>query len=84
MTVEEVVRKVLRDEHADVIRESVKAITRELLSRIAGLLDEHVRASRERPLEGRYPYLFVGRQGREIRDGGRVQRTCVVIAHARP
>jgi hypothetical protein len=30
MTVEEVVRKVLRDEHADVIRESVKAIAREI------------------------------------------------------
>src|SRR4051812_36020803 len=31
MTVEEVVRKVLRDEHADVIRESVKAVARELM-----------------------------------------------------
>ena len=26
MTIEEVVRQVLRDEHADVIRESVKAV----------------------------------------------------------
>src|SRR3954467_7248738 len=31
ITVEEVVRQVLRDEHADVIRESVKAVTRELM-----------------------------------------------------
>src|SRR5215217_8610836 len=31
MTVEEVVRKVLRDEHADVIRESVTAIAREIM-----------------------------------------------------
>ena len=31
MTIEEVVRKVLRDEHADVIRESVKTIARELM-----------------------------------------------------
>ena len=31
MTIEEVVRKVLRDEHADVIRESVKAVARELM-----------------------------------------------------
>src|SRR3954469_3054114 len=31
MTVEEVVRKVLGDEHADVIRESVKAVARELM-----------------------------------------------------
>jgi hypothetical protein len=31
MTIEEVVRRVLRDEHADVIRESVKAVARELM-----------------------------------------------------
>src|SRR4051794_37344243 len=158
MTIEEVVRKVLRDEHADVVRESVKTIAREIMeaevaeligaelgerrpddratqrngyrsrrwdtrageielqipklrqgsyfpsflqprkrseqalgsvvqqayvcgvldaacrsaggeswaahqqvrvSRIAGLLDEQVQAFRQRPLEGRYPYLFV-------------------------
>jgi hypothetical protein len=29
MTIEEVVRKVLRDEHADVIREAVKAVAAE-------------------------------------------------------
>ena len=182
MTIEEVVRKVLRDEHADVIRESVKAVARgddggrgvradrrrarrapargprdapqrlsaaalghpgrgdrvadpqaapgQLLperscsrasapsrrwsrwcsrpmcaasrraasiswsrasgcgsrkcevSRIAGLLDEQVQAFRERPLEGRYPYLFVDAKIEKVRDGGRVQRKCVVIAHA--
>ena len=31
MTIEEVVKKVLRDEHADVIRESVKTVARELM-----------------------------------------------------
>jgi putative transposase len=31
MTIEEVVRQVLRDEHADVIRESVRAVARELM-----------------------------------------------------
>src|SRR4051794_3452224 len=31
MTIEEVVRKVLRDEHADVIRASVEAIAREIM-----------------------------------------------------
>jgi hypothetical protein len=30
MTIEEVVRQVLRDEHADVIRESVRAVAQEL------------------------------------------------------
>src|SRR5512142_422381 len=181
MTIEEVVRKVLRDEHADVIRKSVKTIAREIMeaevaeligaelgerrpddrathrngyrdrrwdtrageielqipklrqgsyfpsflqprkrseqalvsvvqqayvcgvstrrvdqlveslglrisksevSRIAALLDEQVQAFRERPLEGRYPYLFVDAKVEKVRDGGRVQRKCVVIAHA--
>jgi hypothetical protein len=31
MTIEEVVREVLRDEHADVIRESVRAVAQELM-----------------------------------------------------
>lgn len=31
MAIEEVVRQVLRDEHADVIRESVRAVTQELM-----------------------------------------------------
>src|SRR4051812_19635388 len=180
MTIEEVVRQVLRDEHADVIRESVRAVAQELMeaevseligaehgersedrathrngyrprrwdtrageielqipklrqgsyfpsflrprkrseqalvsvvqqayvcgvstrrvdqlveslglrisksevSRIAALLDEQVRAFRERPLEGRYPYLFVDAKVEKVRDGGRVVRKCVVVAHA--
>ena len=180
MTIEEVVRQVLRDEHADVIRESVRAVAQELMqaevseligaehgersedrathrngyrprrwdtrageidtqipklrqgsyfpsflqprkrseqalvsvvqqayvcgvstrrvdqlveslglrisksevSRIAGLLDEQVQAFRERPLEGRYPYLFLDAKIEKVRDSGRVQRKCVVIAHA--
>ena len=180
MTIEEVVRKVLRDEHADVIRESVRAVAQELMeaevseligaqrgertedrathrngyrsrrwdtrageievqipklrrgsyfpsflqprkrseqalvavvqqayvcgvstrrvdqlveslglrisksevSRIAALLDEQVAAFRERPLEGRYPYLFVDAKVEKVRDGGRVVRKAVVIAQA--
>src|SRR5215216_905873 len=115
MTIEEVVRKVLREEHGDVIRESVRLVAQELMesevseligaergerrvdqlveslglrisksevSRIAGLLDEQVQAFRERPLEGRYPYLFVDAKVEKVRDGGRVARKCVVVAHA--
>jgi hypothetical protein len=33
MTVEQVVRKVLLDEHADVIREAVNAVAAELMAR---------------------------------------------------
>jgi putative transposase len=57
-------------------------ISKSEVSRIAGLLDEQVRAFRERPLQGRYPYLFVDAKIEKVRDGGRVQRKCVVIAHA--
>jgi putative transposase len=57
-------------------------ISKSEVSRIAGLLDEQVQAFRQRPLEGRYPYLFVDAKIEKVRDGGRVQRKCVVIAHA--
>jgi hypothetical protein len=33
-------------------------------------------------LEGRYPYLFVDAKIEKVRDGGRVQRKAVVVAHA--
>jgi putative transposase len=57
-------------------------ISRSEVSRIAGLLDEQVQAFRQRPLEGRYPYVFVDAKIEKVRDGGRVARKCVVIAHA--
>ena len=57
-------------------------ISRSEVSRIAGLLDEQVTAFRERRLEGRYPYVFVDAKIEKVRDGGRVARKCVVIAHA--
>ncbi len=57
-------------------------ISRSEVSRITGLLDEQVEAFRQRPLEGRYPYVFVDAKVEKVRDGGRVQRKCVVVAHA--
>ena len=56
-------------------------ISKSEVSRIAGC-DEQVQAFRERPLEGRCPYLFVDAKIEKIRDGGRVQRKCVEVAHA--
>src|SRR4051812_49157871 len=176
MTIEEVVRKVLLDEHADVIREAVKAVTAEMMelevseligagrgerrpedrathrngyrprrwdrrageielqipkirqgsyfpsfleprkrgeqallavvqqayvcgvstrrveslglrisrsevSRVCAALDEHLEAFRSRPLEGRYPYLFLDAKVEKVRDGGRVVNKALVIAH---
>jgi putative transposase len=57
-------------------------ISKSEVSRIAGLLDEQVEAFRARPLEGRYPYVFLDAKVKKVRDGGRVQRKCVVVAHA--
>jgi len=57
-------------------------ISKSEVSRIAGLLDEQVAAFRERPLGGRYPYLFVDAKIEKVRDSGRVQRKAVVVAHA--
>ena len=57
-------------------------MSRSEVSRICGLLDEQVEAFRQRPLEGRYPYLFVDAKVEKVRDGGRVVPKCVVVAHA--
>src|SRR5213078_4394771 len=57
-------------------------VSRSEVSRICAGLDEQVEAFRSRPLEGRYPYLFVDAKVEKVRDGGRVARKCVVIAHA--
>jgi putative transposase len=56
-------------------------ISKSEVSRVCAGLDEQVEAFRGRPLEGRYPYLFVDAKVERVRDGGRVRRKCVVIAH---
>src|SRR4051794_40904011 len=56
-------------------------ISKSEVSRICALLDEQVEAFRQRPLEGRYRYLFVDAKVEKVRDGGRVARKCVVVAH---
>src|SRR5438477_11013466 len=57
-------------------------ISRSEVSRVCAGLDEQVEAFRTRPLEGRYPYLWLDAKVEKVRDGGRVARKCVVIAHA--
>src|SRR4051794_4308124 len=47
-------------------------ISKSEVSRICAGLDEQVEAFRSRPLEGRYPYLFVDAKVENVRDGGRV------------
>src|ERR671938_622377 len=55
-------------------------ISRSEVSRIATLLDEQVQAFRQRPLEGRYPYVWLDAKVEKVRDGGRVVRKCLVVA----
>src|SRR3954449_5423015 len=57
-------------------------VSKSEVSRVCGALDEHVEAFGTRPLEGRYPYVFVDAKIEKVRDGGRVQRKAVVVAHA--
>ena len=56
-------------------------ISKSEVSRVCGALDEHVDAFRTRPLEGRYPYLFLDAKVEKVRDGGRVVNKALVIAH---
>ena len=56
-------------------------VSRSEVSRICAGLDEQVEAFRDRPLEGRYPYLWLDAKVEKVRDGGRVVRKCLVIAH---
>jgi putative transposase len=56
-------------------------VSKSEVSRICGLLDEHVEAFRTRPLEGRYPYVFLDAKVEKVRDGGRVVNKALVIAH---
>jgi hypothetical protein len=56
-------------------------ISRSEVSRVCEALDEHVEAFRTRPLEGRYPYVFLDAKVEKVRDGGRVVNKALVIAH---
>jgi putative transposase len=56
-------------------------ITKSEVSRICAGLDEQVEAFRNRPLEGRYPYLWLDAKVEKVRDSGRVVRKCLVLAY---
>ena len=56
-------------------------ISKSEVSRICEGLDEQVEAFRNRPLEGRYPYLWLDAKVERVRDGGRVVRKALVLAY---
>ncbi len=57
-------------------------VSKSEVSRICAGLDEQVDAFRNRPLEGRYPYLWLDAKVEKVRDGGRVVRKALVLAYA--
>src|SRR5262245_32898832 len=57
-------------------------ISKSEVSRICAGLDEQVEAFRDRPLEGRYPYLWLDAKVEKVRDGGRVVPKALVLAYA--
>jgi len=56
-------------------------ISRSAVSRLCAGLDEQVRIFRERPLEGRYPYLWLDAKVEHVRDRGMVRPKALVIAY---
>ena len=56
-------------------------VSKSEVSRICAGLDEQVEAFRGRPLDGRYPYLWLDAKVEKVRDGGRVVRKCLVLAY---
>jgi putative transposase len=56
-------------------------ISRSTVSRLCSGLDEQVRLFRERPLEGRYPYLWLDAKVERVRERGGVRHKALVIAY---
>jgi transposase-like protein len=56
-------------------------ISKSEVSRICAGLDEQVDAFRNRPLEGRFPYLWLDAKVEKVRDSGRVVRKALVLAY---
>jgi putative transposase len=57
-------------------------MSKDQVSRLCRGLDEQVQAFRERPLEGRYPYVWLDGKVEKVRERGGVRQKCLVIAYA--
>jgi transposase-like protein len=56
-------------------------MSRSAVSRLCAGLDEQVRLFRERPLEGRYPYLWLDAKVEKVRESGGVRCKALVVAY---
>jgi len=59
----------------------VAGMSKDQVSRLCRGLDEQVRAFRERPLEGRYPYVWLDAKVERVREPGGVRQKALVIAY---
>jgi putative transposase len=57
-------------------------MSKDQVSRLCRGLDEQVQAFRERPLEGRYPYIWLDGKIEKVRARDGVRQKCLVIAYA--
>ena len=59
----------------------IAGMSKDQVSRLCRGLDEQVRVFRERPLEGRYPYLWLDAKVERVRERGGVRHKALVIAY---
>jgi putative transposase len=59
----------------------IESMSRSTVSRLCRVLDEQVRIFRERPLEGRYPYLWLDAKVERVREAGSVRHKALVVAY---
>ena len=60
----------------------VESMSRSTVSRLCKTLDEQVDLFRQRPLEGRYPYLWLDAKAEKVREPGEVRSKALVVAYA--
>src|SRR3954454_15950788 len=59
----------------------IHGMSKDRVSSLCRGLDEQVRAFRERPLEGAYPYVWLDAKHEKVRDGAHVVSKALVIAY---
>ena len=59
----------------------IAGMSKDQVSRLCRGLDDQVTAFRERPLEGRYPYLWLDAKVERVREPGGVRHKALVIAY---
>ena len=59
----------------------LEGLSKDQVSRMCRGLDEQVNAFRDRPLDGRYPYVWLDAKIERVREPGRVRQKALVVAY---